>query len=550
MYRYISAIIAVLFFACTNSDFESNTNQNLLKLDSISKEKSLQLLDLNNSSWIDTLNNRIVNKSLNIYDPDDFLKEIISDTNYLEKFKELSELNNNYEALAYAFNMLGKNKLNSSDYLISVQYHKKAYEAALIVNDDYLEALSLNMLGVVYRRKSAVKTALEYYTRALKTAEGSNNNANYMLKSIAISNEGIGGLYRLLKQYKLAIKYYKSSLEYEEKLNSLLGMAIDNHNIGKSYGFLGQYDSANYYHNKSLEYNQKMNSIFGKAICYNSLGTIAMHQNKIERAYDLFIPALKMAEKTGIKTYIINSNLNLGWYHLEIGNIDSARSYINTALLISSKIGKKDALLRGYELLSELEQKKGNYPGALQNYKMANVYNDSIINEKNQQYLADLTILYDIEKKRSEIESLNKENEIKKQKLTARNQLIITLILLVIVIIGIAYFFRQRAVQRLNQMESELQKYLLKIKDSDIDDNKKFKNNNRNSGVRPTQNIGNGNLTERETEVLHLISEGMSNADIAEKIFVSTNTIKYHIKNIYLKLDVKNRVEALNKINK
>ena len=99
-------------------------------------------------------------------------------------------------------------------------------------------------------------------------------------------------------------------------------------------------------------------------------------------------------------------------------------------------------------------------------------------------------------------------------------------------------------------MESELQKYLLKIKDSDIDDNKKFKNNNRNSGVRPTQNIGNGNLTERETEVLHLISEGMSNADIAEKIFVSTNTIKYHIKNIYLKLDVKNRVEALNKINK
>ena len=56
------------------------------------------------------------------------------------------------------------------------------------------------------------------------------------------------------------------------------------------------------------------------------------------------------------------------------------------------------------------------------------------------------------------------------------------------------------------------------------------------------------NLSEREAEVLYFINEGMSNADIAEKIFVSTNTIKYHIKNIYLKLDVKNRVEALNKI--
>jgi len=446
--------------------------------------------------------------------------------------------------------MLGQNKRTSGDYLRSIQYHKKAYETALLINDEYLEALSLNLMGVVYRHKSAVKTALEYYVRALKTAEESSNRADYMLKSIAISNEGIGGLYRLLKQYKLAIKHYKSSLEYEEKLNSLLGMAIDNHNIGKSYGLLGQYDSANFYHNKSLEYNIKMNSVFGKAICYNSLGTIALNQNKIKQAYELFVPALKMAEKSGSKTYIINSNLNLGWYHIEIGNVDSASFYINKAMEISNKLGKKDALLRGYELLSELEQIKGNYPGALQNYKKANVYNDSIINEKNQQYLADLTILYDIEKKRSEIESLNEENETKKQKLIARNRLIISLILLVIVIIGIAYFFRQRGMQRLNQMESELQKYLLKIKDTDIDENKKYSDKNSNSGVRSTQNIGNGDLTDRETEVLHLISEGMSNADIAEKIFVSTNTIKYHIKNIYLKLDVKNRVEALNKINK
>jgi DNA-binding CsgD family transcriptional regulator/tetratricopeptide (TPR) repeat protein len=557
MLRNCLLVVLLFFFSCNYSEnnsksiLEKTTKQNNISILTDSTHKlTNKLSKLYDLEWIDSLNARVINKTINIYDPDKFLKEIISDTQRLEKFKTLSERTNNLEALSYAYNMFGKNKRNCSDYISSIQYHKKAYETALLINDEYLEALSLNMMGVVYRHKSAVKTALEYYVRALKTAEESNNQADYMLKSIAISNEGIGGLYRLLKQYKLAIKYYKSSLEYEEKLNSLLGMAIDNHNIGKSYGLLGQYDSANFYHNKSLEYNNQMNSIFGKAICYNSLGTIAMNQNKIRKAYDLFIPALKMAEKSGSSTYIVNSNLNLGWYHIETGNIDSARSYIKKALLISNKLGKKAALLRGYELLSELEQKKGNYLVALQLSKKANIYNDSIINEKNQQYLADLTILYDIEKKRGEIESLNKENETKKQKLTARNQLIITLILLVIVIVSIAYFFRQRGMQKLNQMESELQKYLLKIKDSDIDDNKKYIDNNSNSGVRSTQNIGNGDLTDRETEVLHLISEGMSNADIAEKIFVSTNTIKYHIKNIYLKLDVKNRVEALNKINK
>ena len=538
MLRNYLVIIIILFFSCSNS---TNKNKSGDKLNKV--VESNELFDLNKPIWIDSLNIRIDNKTLNIYDPDKFLTDVLTDTNQLLKFKEYSNQNDNLEALSYAYNMLGQNTRNSGDYLSSIQYHKKAYETALLINDEYLEALSLNMMGVVYRRKSAVKTALEYYVRALKTAENSNDQADYMLKSIAISNEGIGGIYRLLKQYKPAIKHYKSSLEYEEKLNSLLGMAIDNHNIGKSYGLLGQYDSANFYHNRSLEYNNQMNSIFGKSICYNSLGTIAMYQNKIERAYDFFIPALKMAEKTGSKTYIINSNLNLGWYHIETGDIDSARSYINKAILISNRIGKKDALLRGYELLSELEQKKGNYPEALQNYKKANVYNDSIINEKNQQYLADLTILYDIEKKRSEIESLNKENETKKQKLIARNQLIISLILLVIVIISIAYFFRQRGMQKLNQMESELQKYLLKVKDLD-------KIEKDDPEITSDAFAKKYDLTERESEVLHLISEGMSNADIANKIFVSTNTIKYHIKNIYIKLDVKNRVEALNKINK
>lgn len=375
----------------------------------------------NNSEWIDTLNHRVENKTLNIYDPDKFLKEIIKDTNRLLEYKKISEHKNNIEALSFALNMLGKNKLNHSNYFIAIQYHKQAYEAALAANDEYLEALSLNMMGVVYRRKSAVKTALEYYTRALKTAEKSQNRADYMLKSIAISNEGIGGLYRLLEQYELAIEYYKQSLQYEELLGSLLGMAIGNHNIGKSYGLNGDLDSARYYHEKSLEYNHQMNSTFGKAICYNNLGKILMLQTNHEKAYTLFIPALKMAKQVGDSTYIVNSNINLGWYHLETNNTDSASIYINEALDISKRIGYKAAVVRGLELLSQLELNKGNHIHALQHFKEAKVYNDSIVNEKNQQYLADLTILYDIEKKKQMIEKLQYNAKLSKKIQTSKN---------------------------------------------------------------------------------------------------------------------------------
>lgn len=51
-------------------------------------------------------------------------------------------------------------------------------------------------------------------------------------------------------------------------------------------------------------------------------------------------------------------------------------------------------------------------------------------------------------------------------------------------------------------------------------------------------------LTKRETEVLHLISDGFQNKNIAEKLALSEHTIKLHIHHIISKLGVSNRTEA------
>jgi ATP/maltotriose-dependent transcriptional regulator MalT len=52
-------------------------------------------------------------------------------------------------------------------------------------------------------------------------------------------------------------------------------------------------------------------------------------------------------------------------------------------------------------------------------------------------------------------------------------------------------------------------------------------------------------LSKRELEVLQLMSQGHSNAEIAERLFVSLNTIKTHSSNIFLKLDAKRRTQAI-----
>ena len=63
----------------------------------------------------------------------------------------------------------------------------------------------------------------------------------------------------------------------------------------------------------------------------------------------------------------------------------------------------------------------------------------------------------------------------------------------------------------------------------------------------PADNLELKKLTEREKEILLLLSEGLRYKEIADKLFLSTETVRTHIRNIYEKLQVNSRTEALNK---
>lgn len=56
-------------------------------------------------------------------------------------------------------------------------------------------------------------------------------------------------------------------------------------------------------------------------------------------------------------------------------------------------------------------------------------------------------------------------------------------------------------------------------------------------------------LTDRENEVLQLIATGISIPEVADKMNLSKHTIKEHLKKIYTKLHVNNKMEAVNKLN-
>ena len=53
------------------------------------------------------------------------------------------------------------------------------------------------------------------------------------------------------------------------------------------------------------------------------------------------------------------------------------------------------------------------------------------------------------------------------------------------------------------------------------------------------------NLTKREKEIMRLLGHGASNLEIADELYVSENTVKTHLHNIFKKINAKNRLQAL-----
>ncbi|HDZ59849.1 MAG TPA: response regulator transcription factor, partial [Actinobacteria bacterium] len=80
----------------------------------------------------------------------------------------------------------------------------------------------------------------------------------------------------------------------------------------------------------------------------------------------------------------------------------------------------------------------------------------------------------------------------------------------------------------------------LKDEDRDVRTNAKKVVSRLRSGIKDPNDV----LTRRENEVLSRLSEGVSNAEIAERLFIAEPTVKTHITRIFQKLGVTKRTQA------
>ncbi len=374
---------------------------------------------------------------------DSVLKPFERDSAKMKRLLDVSKANTYNEGTCYALNALGVINRNISNYDKSIKLHQEAKQYAEKANSVEFRIISLNMIGVAYRRMDIIKPALDYHTEALKIAYSVINRSETVSYNIAVSQNSIGNIYLALKQYDLAIAQFNKSLEIEKKTDNKLGLAINYHNIGYAQEAKGNLDIALINYKKSLDYNNAINSEIGRVICANSIGGIYLKKENYKEAEPIIKEALEKALKLEDQFYIASSYLNLGELELELNQLSSAEKNLKKALEISTAYNLKSSVVESSKFLSEINQKNKKFKTALDYYQKAVEIENTILTEQNLQYINDIAIEYENEDKNNQIKALAIENETVRLRLE-RNKKILLYTSFSLILLGIALFILNR----------------------------------------------------------------------------------------------------------
>ena len=517
---FLLITIFSVFFACaqeTKIEFDEVFNN--IKKENNSVEKVEKLIDLYKVS----VRKRIENEGI------------------IDEALKISEEIFYINGIAKSYDRKGLTARFNHKYTEAIRLHKRALRYFEQTNDSLSKIKCLNNLGVAYRKIDKTNEAFNYYFQALKIAEEIKNN-----KSIAIANNGIGNIFVETGQYDEAIKYLKKSIEVEVEYNNNRNQEIGLSNIGEVYILKKQYDSAYYYINKSLDIAKKTNNSLGIAIKQNLLGVLTQTEGDYKQSIAYLDKAIPVLEKNKNNYYLSNSLINRGISKSKLGMYNNSKHDFDKGLSIAKRNKSADNITLAYRGLVDFYEMQGKYKDALGIHKVATKFYDSILKSESNKSINNYKLAYESFLKDEKIKRLATEQE--KQKTKAKKQFMRLLfgllfaLLLILILTYVIFLNRKHKDLILENKNNEIQNYLLQINDLKKSD-KKIQTDSDFSSKFETFN-----LSKREREIFNYIANGLTNLEIAETLFLSKNTVKKHIQNIYSKLDVKNRIQALKKI--
>lgn len=320
--------------------------------------------------------------------------------------------------------------------------------------------MNANLLqGQAYDFLGEFDQALGIYYETLKRADALNN----CYFKVHLANQ--------ISKIQQTMLNWEKGLEFSRRAKAdalACGMHDDtiqiNYGIGLNLFKLGQTQAAIQITAQNLEAARKAGFSMATLMGIQELSNLYAESGDFKKALDIELEAPRMPDS-------VLSNLSKAQIYdrltqltVQLKDWDNAQKYLNEAFKYSEIIQLNDYIFECYRLQSAIDEARGNYKSALQNFQQYAALKDSVYQSEYDESMAALTAKYDLERKEKTIALLEKDQQIRKGQIRQQQ----TLMLLGLLLAGLVFLgIRLNNQRKTQQLKTAFAQDLLKMQESE-----------------------------------------------------------------------------------
>ena len=349
-------------------------------------------------------------------------------------------------------------QLNETDIKSSFAYYEKVVAISDSLNYTYGKSLAQINLGLFFYSSANFDASNKAFFKAIDYAEACGAAC---LKAIALNN--IGDNLKTLKDYDKCRKYANEAINLNTDLQVWRGVAIN-------YELLQQcdideklYALANEHLNKGIRFALKSNENYILSLYYLGYAKLQAVKKNSDSATYFFEKAMEKAVaqnhlKNEFLIYIAKAE-----YLKNIGSVKKI-TLLDSALHIARQINYLKGISDAAYQLSKAYDEQNNKDSALFFYRIFFRASDTLFSENNKRNVIIKESEWILKRKEIENDHLLALSQLQKKDIVIKNGLLITLFIILILVVGIAFFINKNSDVKKKRTESLLQQKIIEIK--------------------------------------------------------------------------------------
>jgi len=531
----------VLF--CTIFSYGHNTYLDSLKLD-LEKQsnKKIYLYSLLNTETKEYKKAVIGNKLGLIYQYENNL-----DSARYFHYKALGyakKVNSNNQEIGVSYNKIGIVHYYKGELDSAIVFFKKAIP---FYKDSSLKANSYNNLAMMYKSNSNPDLSIQNYLKAYDIYSALNNNKKRV--SILLN---LGALYNAQEDFSQAKKYLTKGINIALDNNDKKGEFDCKTNLADAYLIKKDFITAKPIIIEALVYFEKVKIYKSIIVNKNNLASCYEAENQKSKMLNEYLEIIDIIESTGLETNKETIFLNIGSSYYDIKEYNKAVEYSNKGLQFAKSNNIVYLYETAYKQLSEIHLALNQADSSLYYKDLQIALKDSLDLVEKQKKMMELEAKHHNKALTTDLDNtINALGETEETKKSISKLLMISLIVLMILIMGSVLLYKRYQNKKNLSEELAIRNKKNRANISTLESTLEQKDElieglsyREETGRLPyPKNLE--PLTDREAEVLVGVKDGLKDKEIAERLFLSVSTVRTHLRKAYVKIDARNRAEAI-----